>query len=141
MPNRQRCPSLRPTHGFPSTTYQLRNYPPPQPMHCVNGCSGQGRCAEGFCVCKTPFHGVDCSLPLGSKPARLPRIYVYELPPYFNVHLDLRDSMARPLLVVHAMQDFGPPSGLPSYLCGCDSLLTEQTSRRAIPASRCGSGY
>ena len=62
----------------------------PRPSHpCINNCHGWGECIEGVCACKPGRHGVDCSLPLLHRDAadsqQRPRIYVYELPPYFNV--------------------------------------------------------
>mmetsp|Transcript_13903 Transcript_13903/g.42397 ORF Transcript_13903/g.42397 Transcript_13903/m.42397 type:complete len:751 (-) Transcript_13903:639-2891(-) len=31
-------------------------------VYCVNNCSGRGACELGFCACRPPFFGVDCSL-------------------------------------------------------------------------------
>jgi hypothetical protein len=62
----------------------------PRPWNpCINNCLGWGECVEGVCACKPGRHGVDCSLPLlhrdaADSPLR-PRIFVYELPPSFNV--------------------------------------------------------
>ena len=79
-------------------------------MACLNQCWGRGRCDYGECACDPPYYGVDCSLRDGridvprSMPIitaaptlprdasnRLggirPRIYVYELPPTFNVRM------------------------------------------------------
>ena len=55
---------------------------------CINACSGRGECVEGVCACAPGHHGVDCSLPLLADAAQTgvrPRIYIYELPPAFNV--------------------------------------------------------
>ena len=30
--------------------------------HCVSDCLGRGTCEMGFCQCRTPYYGVDCSL-------------------------------------------------------------------------------
>lgn len=32
------------------------------PMNCIAGCHGRGECEFGFCRCRPPFYGVDCSL-------------------------------------------------------------------------------
>ena len=62
----------------------------PRPWQpCINNCLGWGECVEGVCACKPGRHGVDCSLPLlhrdaADSPLR-PRIYIYELPPSYNV--------------------------------------------------------
>jgi hypothetical protein len=55
---------------------------------CLNRCSGKGECFNGVCTCVAGRSGVDCSLPLGHAPQR-PTVYVYELPPAFNVWQDL----------------------------------------------------
>eukprot|EP00271_Cylindrocystis_brebissonii_P018260 TRINITY_DN5097_c0_g1_i1.p1 TRINITY_DN5097_c0_g1~~TRINITY_DN5097_c0_g1_i1.p1 ORF type:complete len:809 (-),score=113.99 TRINITY_DN5097_c0_g1_i1:232-2547(-) len=80
------------------------------PLDCFNGCSGRGECVEGSCKCQRGSFGMDCSLfvdgegktrilerppflqwspqgtsPLVTSPSLLrPRIYVYDLPGYFN---------------------------------------------------------
>jgi hypothetical protein len=58
-----------------------------RPQACINGCTGRGECVAGVCACEHGRHGVDCSMPLPrhAPPPRRPRIYVYELPPAFNV--------------------------------------------------------
>ena len=57
---------------------------------CLNACNGRGTCVDGVCACATGHDGVDCSLPLphaldAAQSGVRPRIYVYELPPAFNV--------------------------------------------------------
>ncbi|GFH12054.1 uncharacterized protein HaLaN_07680 [Haematococcus lacustris] len=68
------------------------------PGHCLNNCTGRGRCWAGWCQCQPGFYGADCSLSLdpvtrqpvllaglGYRPAaRGPAIYIYEVPPRFN---------------------------------------------------------
>ena len=82
-------------------------------MACLSQCNGRGHCKNGMCVCDPGWYGVDCSLRRGkvellasallppppspppppprSPPeesgAPRPRIYVYELPPEFNVQM------------------------------------------------------
>ena len=35
--------------------------------HCVSNCLGRGSCEMGFCQCRKPYYGVDCSLqPMGA---------------------------------------------------------------------------
>ena len=72
--------------------------------HCVSDCLGRGQCDLGFCRCRPPYYGVDCSLspppaelwsklPSGhlgmAHAARLPCVrpcvYIYELPARMNV--------------------------------------------------------
>ncbi|KAK3266060.1 hypothetical protein CYMTET_25293 [Cymbomonas tetramitiformis] len=81
---------------------------------CLNQCQNRGQCLEGFCHCLPGFYGMDCSLMINSQSDRAilvdagkfpntasdalrprPRIYVYEIPPEFNAHYDIRklDSM------------------------------------------------
>ncbi|KXZ55491.1 hypothetical protein GPECTOR_2g1040 [Gonium pectorale] len=93
---------------------------------CLNACNFRGTCLTGFCHCRPGFFGADCSLSLSlsstqesadggregadARPAveilagqdykpRLsgPRIYVYELPPSFNVYGSL-ERLDRPLM-------------------------------------------
>ena len=52
----------------------------------MNGCNDRGDCVDGFCACHAGFSGADCSLPLSGRPTKRPFIYVYELPPRFNVY-------------------------------------------------------
>jgi hypothetical protein len=54
---------------------------------CLNGCSGRGKCANGFCHCEAPWWGLDCSRSKAYGPSDKlhpprdrPRIYVYDLP-------------------------------------------------------------
>ena len=83
-------PHLRPIRFSPARTWnfdsQFDSHPPERAR------ASAGTCSDGFCTCQEPWEGVDCSLPLPPPPATQPRsrplIYVYELPPYFNVHLE-----------------------------------------------------
>ena len=84
---------------------------------CLNQCSARGECLSGYCACSAGWTGVDCSIPLvppvtgpskvgvgvggkqrGWEPTALyrraraapplrPSVYVYELPPEFNMQL------------------------------------------------------
>ncbi|KAK3257343.1 hypothetical protein CYMTET_33566 [Cymbomonas tetramitiformis] len=53
-------------------------------LNCVNRCSRRGACHDGFCACHNDSHGVDCSAPLMWEPYCSPKVYVYDLPPWFN---------------------------------------------------------
>lgn len=68
---------------------------------CMGNCSGRGSCVDGFCVCEEPYHGADCSLPLQRRPTKRPYVYVYDLPPYFNVHQDIVRSRVPPCTRTH----------------------------------------
>ena len=87
----------------------------PTKQYCLNDCAGKGRCESGFCQCDEGAHGADCSedaegrvafergatalgVPVrysgsvaghagmaAEAPPPWPRIYVYDLPPRFNV--------------------------------------------------------
>ena len=73
-----------------------------QPPFCLNDCNGRGTCVFGFCHCTPGFFGSDCSLWLdaeekprliddewrGRRPS--PRVFVYNLPPEYNVYFDAR---------------------------------------------------
>lgn len=65
---------------------------------CLNNCNGLGKCRGGWCHCDKGYWGADCSLSWGEggRPALLagqgyvprakkPLIYVYELPPKYNM--------------------------------------------------------
>jgi len=80
------------------------------PTLCVNACNGRGACMGGFCHCKKGYYGLDCSLSSnpsggvdilsgqGYKPSsRGPKIFVYELPPEFNVKRDIHKIDRPPL--------------------------------------------
>jgi hypothetical protein len=87
-----------------------------QPLVCMGDCGCHGVCTRGFCKCEPGFFGADCALTMDAdgqvvrqrchrlnnaagdeasvKEPELPpgshldpMIYVYELPPQFNVHL------------------------------------------------------
>ncbi|GAX80858.1 hypothetical protein CEUSTIGMA_g8293.t1 [Chlamydomonas eustigma] len=54
---------------------------------CPNACSGRGNCSRGFCHCKPPWFGIDCSRSKAypERPSCIPTmtrplIYMYELP-------------------------------------------------------------
>jgi hypothetical protein len=52
------------------------------------GCSDAGTCDNGVCVCEHGSYGVGCELRTGAaqqQNTRSPSIYVYDLPPAFNV--------------------------------------------------------
>jgi len=88
---------------------------------CVNQCSGNGRCKDGWCHCQAGWFGADCSLvyadgrerlfweagaavvpPRGSASALRPRIYVYDLPPRFNTWWPIRLGLERNIgLMLH----------------------------------------
>ncbi|KAK3254811.1 hypothetical protein CYMTET_35982, partial [Cymbomonas tetramitiformis] len=90
------------TMGFKGDNCELDDW-----TMCMGGCGGRGKCKRGFCHCDPGFFGIDCSLrlrddgsnvsehvpytyldPSTQPSAPLPedvRIYVYELPPAFNV--------------------------------------------------------
>ena len=70
--------------------------------HCVSNCLGRGTCEMGFCQCRPPYYGVDCSLQslpsgaprseghlgigaAGGEQCTKPCVYVYELPARMNV--------------------------------------------------------
>lgn len=68
----------------------------PTMPQCVNDCSGRGACRDaGSCACDRGWGGVDCSAKIAKdasrsldlKGALRPLVYVYDLPPEFNVHL------------------------------------------------------
>jgi hypothetical protein len=72
------------------------------PGYCLNDCNGRGNCVWGFCHCKPGFFGSDCALWLDAdmKPHLIdnewkgrrppPKVYVYHLPPEYNVYYDAR---------------------------------------------------
>lgn len=77
-------------------------------LSCLNGCNRHGRCVAGWCHCHAGYFGADCSLSTGpdGHPVLLkdegylpntkgPYVYVYELPPQYNVWLT--HSLDRPL--------------------------------------------
>jgi hypothetical protein len=70
--------------GWQGAACELAAPTPP----CLNACTRRGACVAGVCACERGRHGVDCSLPLASDAADTgvrPRIFIYELPPAFNV--------------------------------------------------------
>jgi len=67
---------------------------------CPNACSGRGKCVRGFCHCKPPWFGLDCSRSKGypARPNHLPSrkrpvVYVYELPHSVSSPLELDDNL------------------------------------------------
>ena len=63
-------------HGYNGTSCELSDY-----GHCLNKCSGHGRCVNRFCLCKAGWFGLDCSLTsLPARPTRWAPTYVYPLP-------------------------------------------------------------
>ncbi|CAK9877018.1 unnamed protein product [Sphagnum jensenii] len=89
----------------------------PTECSCINQCSNNGFCQNGFCACNKGWYGVDCSVPSSlPSPRHCPRwlrpstlnittenveddmvtavvekkrplIYIYDLPPEFNAHM------------------------------------------------------
>ena len=57
------------------------------PATCLGGCSGRGECHRGWCKCRAPFWGSDCSRGGGEgiRCRTRPCLYIYELPPRLNV--------------------------------------------------------
>jgi len=70
----------------------FRSHPPggPSELCIVPDCNGHGRCVDGVCVCTGVRHGAACEFPEPrAEPVaerRSPRVYVYTLPPGFNVY-------------------------------------------------------
>ena len=54
---------------------------------CPNNCNSpsRGACDGGACVCNAPYSGMDCAIPFDRPEGPDAFIYVYELPPGFNV--------------------------------------------------------
>ncbi|GIL78577.1 hypothetical protein Vretimale_6191 [Volvox reticuliferus] len=69
---------------------------------CPNRCRGRGQCIRGFCHCRPPYWGQDCSrehawqLAPGASPVpnrHVLRIYVYELPTHIAFPVPLDDNV------------------------------------------------
>lgn len=61
---------------------------PPKP--CINDCSGRGVCDNGVCMCNRNSNGADCGDEFVSQEdVQHPSVFVYNLPPSFNVYRDL----------------------------------------------------
>eukprot|EP00955_Chlamydomonas_euryale_P045560 353182-Chlamydomonas_euryale.AAC.52 len=67
---------------------------------CLNNCSDRGNCIRGFCHCKPPFFGLDCSRSqhVAARPDVLPNrsrpvVYMYELPHSLSTRLPLDDDV------------------------------------------------
>ena len=43
-------------------------YVPPQALTCPTGCSGNGDCQHGFCVCDSGYTSSDCSIDIEAPP-------------------------------------------------------------------------
>lgn len=72
--------------------------PPLSPVpaqRCPDRCGGRGDCDGGACVCRPPFGGLACALPLARGEGPHADIYLYELPQGFNAWRPRKEGQDR----------------------------------------------
>ncbi|GAX80859.1 hypothetical protein CEUSTIGMA_g8294.t1 [Chlamydomonas eustigma] len=81
---------------------------------CPNACSGRGNCSRGFCHCKPPWFGIDCSRSKANpeRPLSIPSryrlvIYMYELPhSVSSPAVELDDNLPDDISIYSAYNQF-----------------------------------